>query len=327
MSDSKRYIFRVDAMVSTGAGHFKRCLTIAHELASNRLLIVFVGRFEIPWIINDLNLNSIEYLDSTNFTSTNNDILILDQYELDFEFLLNHKFCKTIQIVDRSSPLIDANLYLHLGPDISFLKLRINESKVLGGLNFIATRSFDYNEYTKENISAKNLLIVGGGTDTHSFSKSIINSLESIEMQNIEIHIMSDELFYNHKELTNNLHFHKLGGDLDKLMSHVDTVITTAGTSSWDFIANKKVVGIALAVDNQIPNFTFQIENEFVLEIGTYNDESGWHISAEAIKSLVFNNELRSKLLKNSASKIDLDGPKRVAGEIIRLANLPSLQD
>lgn len=51
---------------------------------------------------------------------------------------------------------------------------------------------------------------------------------------------MSDELFNNHKTLANNFHFHKLGGDLDKLMSNVDTVITTAGTSSWDFIANKR---------------------------------------------------------------------------------------
>ena len=319
MSDSKRYIFKVDATLSTGAGHFKRCLTIAHELDFNRSSIVFVGRFEIPWVIDDLNLNSLEYLDSMNFSSKNNDILILDQYEIDFEFLSNNKFQQTIQIVDSASPLINANLFLHLGPDTSFLKSKIKDGKVLGGLNYLAVRGFNNNENTKVSTSAKNLLIVGGGTDIHNFSESIIRALESIEKQNIEIHVMSDELFNKHKTLANNFHFHKLGGDLDKLMSNVDTVITTAGTSSWDFIANKKVVGIALAVDNQIPNFTFQIENEFVLEIGTYNDESGWDISAEAITNLIFNNELRSKLLKNSSSMVDLDGPKRVAAEIIEL--------
>ena len=319
MNDSKRYIFKVDATLSTGAGHFKRCLTIAHELDFNRSSIVFVGRFEIPWIIDDLNLNSIEYLDSMNFSSKNNDILILDQYEIDFEFLSNNKFQQTIQIVDTASPLIDANLFLHLGSDTSFLKSKIKDGKVLGGLNYLAVRGFNNNENTKVNISAKNLLIVGGGTDIHNFSESIIKALESVEKQNIEIHIMSNELFNNHKGLANNFHFHKLGGELDNLMSDVDTVITTAGTSSWDFIANQKVVGIALAVENQIPNFTFQIENNLALNIGNYKSGIGWQILPEAITNLIFNNELRSKLLKNSSSMVDLDGPKRVAAEIIEL--------
>ena len=319
MNDSKRYIFKVDATLSTGAGHFKRCLTIAHELDFNRSSIVFVGRFEIPWIIDDLNLNSIEYLDSMNFSSKNNDILILDQYEIDFEFLSNNKFRQTIQIVDTASPLIDANLFLHLGSDTSFLKSKIKDGKVLGGLNYLAVRGFNNNENTKVNISAKNLLIVGGGTDIHNFSESIIKALESIEKQNIEIHIMSNELFNNHKGLANNFHFYKLGGELDNLMSDVDTVITTAGTSSWDFIANQKVVGIALAVENQIPNFTFQIENNLALNIGNYKSGIGWQILPEAITNLIFNNELRSKLLKNSSSMVDLDGPKRVAAEIIEL--------
>jgi len=319
VNDSKRYIFKVDATLSTGAGHFKRCLTIAHELDFNRSSIVFVGRFEIPWIIDDLNLNSIEYLDSMNFSSKNNDILILDQYEIDFEFLSNNKFQQTIQIVDTASPLIDANLFLHLGSDTSFLKSKIKDGKVLGGLNYLAVRGFNNNENTKVNISAKNLLIVGGGTDIHNFSESIIKALESVEKQNIEIHIMSNELFNNHKGLANNFHFHKLGGELDNLMSDVDTVITTAGTSSWDFIANQKVVGIALAVENQIPNFTFQIENNLALNVGNYKSGIGWQILPEAITNLIFNNELRSKLLKNSSSMVDLDGPKRVAAEIIEL--------
>ena len=149
MSDSKRYIFKVDATLSTGAGHFKRCLTIAHELDFNRSSIVFVGRFEIPWVIDDLNLNSLEYLDSMNFSSKNNDILILDQYEIDFEFLSNNKFQQTIQIVDTASPLIDANLFLHLGPDTSFLKSKIKDGKVLGGLDYLAVRGFNNNENTK----------------------------------------------------------------------------------------------------------------------------------------------------------------------------------
>jgi spore coat polysaccharide biosynthesis predicted glycosyltransferase SpsG len=323
VNEIRRYVFRVDATFLTGAGHFKRCLTIAYELQSYGLINIFVGNFEIPWILDELKENGIEHCGSEDFKFSSKDILILDKYNLDYKFLDKNNFSKKIQIIDSSTSLIESDLYLHMGPDASFVEPKLaNNSKVLWGLKYLATRKFsNSNKLKKNEIIARGLLIVGGGTDTHSFSKSIINSLESIEMQNIEIHIMSDELFYNHKELANNLHFHKLGGDLDKLMSHVDTVITTAGTSSWDFIANKKVVGIALAVDNQIPNFTFQIENEFVLEIGTYNDESGWDISAEAIKSLVFNNELRSKLLKNSASKVDLKGPKRVAAEIIALEN------
>ena len=323
MNEIRRYVFRVDATFLTGAGHLKRCLTIAYELQSYGLINIFVGNFEIPWILDELKQNGIEHCDSKDFKFSSKDILILDKYDLDYKFLNKNNFSKKIQIIDSSTSLIEADLYLHMGPDASFVEPKLaNNSKVLWGLKYLATRRFSNSNKLKDNeIIARGLLIIGGGTDIYNFGKNILDALGLLQTFNIEIHIMSDDLFFNHKESTDNIHFHKLGEDLDKLMPVIDTVITTAGTSSWDFIANQRVVGVALAVDNQIPNFTFQIENEFVLEIGTYNHESGWDISAEAIKSLVFNNELRSKLLKNSASKVDLKGPKRVAAEIIALEN------
>ena len=325
MNEIRRYVFRVDATFLTGAGHLKRCLTIAYELQSYGLINIFVGNFEIPWILDELKENRIEHCGSEDFKLSSKDILILDKYDLDYKFLDKNNFSKKIQIIDSSTSLIEADLYLHMGPDASFVEPKLaNNTKVLWGLKYLATRRFSNSNKLKNNeITARGLLIVGGGTDVYNFGKNIIDALGLLQTFNIEIHIMSDDLLFNHKESTGNIHFHKLGGDLDKLMPVIDTVITTAGTSSWDFIANQRVVGIALAVDNQITNFTFQVENEFVLDIGTYDTESGWDISAKAIKSLIFDNELRSKLLKNSASKIDLNGPKRVAGEIIKLANLP----
>ena len=80
---------------------------------------------------------------------------------------------------------------------------------------------------------------------------------------------------------------------------------------------------MALAVDNQISKFTFQVKNNLAFDIGSYSKESGWDISGEAIKTLIFDKELRSKMLENSASKIDLEGPKRVAAEIIKVASSP----
>lgn len=325
MNEIRRYVFRVDATFLSGAGHLKRCLAIAYELQSYGLINIFVGNFEIPWILDELKENGIEHCDPKDFKFSKKDILILDKYDLDYKFLQKNNFTKKIQIIDSTTSLIESDLYLHMGPDVSFVEPKlVKNSKVLWGLKYLATRSFNNGNKLKNNENlVKSLLIVGGGTDIYNFGENILSALGLLQTFNIEIHIMSDDLFSNHKESNGNIHFHKLGGELDKLMSDVDTVITTAGTSSWDFIANQKVVGIALAIDNQIPNYTFQIENEFVLDIGTYNAESGWDISAKAIKSLIFDNELRSKLLKNSASKIDLDGPKRVAGEIIKLANLP----
>ena len=100
MNKIRRYVFRVDATILTGAGHLKRCLTIAYELRSEGLNIIFVGNLEIPWILIELNQNRIEYCGLTDFRFSSNDILIFDKYELDQEFIKNNYFRKKIQIID-----------------------------------------------------------------------------------------------------------------------------------------------------------------------------------------------------------------------------------
>lgn len=327
MRDSNRYIFRVDATFGTGAGHFKRCLTIANELAKDDLLILFLGNFEIPWVVAELIEKEIKFAIASEFRSGSGDYLIIDQYFLDTDFLSEHKFLRIVQIVDVETPLIAADLFLHLGADTSFLKSKIaNECNFIGGLDFLPTRKFTENiGFSVENISIRSLLIAGGGTDINNFGIAILESLLAFGTPDIEIHVMSDGLSTNPAASISNIHFHKLGGELDEVIVNVDTVITTAGTSSWDFIANQRVVGIALAVDNQIPNFTFQIESGFALNIGTYDGKGGWKISVDSIKKLLFDNELRARLVRNSAAQIDLSGPKRVAAEIIKIANSPDL--
>ena len=79
MNEIRRFVVRVDATFLTGAGRLKRCMTIAYESRNEGLNTIFVGNFEIPWILNESNQNQMEYCGLTNFRFNNNDILIFDK--------------------------------------------------------------------------------------------------------------------------------------------------------------------------------------------------------------------------------------------------------
>lgn len=322
MSGEFRFVFRADATVDTGAGHVKRCLTLATEFQARGYLVIFVGRIDIPWVVQELHNMHFDIFDADNYVNSFYDILILDIYNIDADaiFYTKNLFYRTIQIIDSVTPQMDADLYIHPGLNKSFSFPLDSEYKVISGINYLTTNTFrkvKKSSYSEMNI--KSLLVIGGGTDVLDFTSNIFNYLYSIKPTGFEIHFMSEKLFHSKPQAPENFHFHRLGESLKNLMSEVDTVISTAGTSSWDFLANHRILGVALAVDNQLDNFVYQTEKRYALSISRYIPQKGWQISPLEINNLLFDNKIRSELFFNICSEFDTAGPARITERILKL--------
>jgi len=324
MSGEFRFVFRADATADTGAGHVKRCLTLATEFQARGYLVIFVGKIDIPWVVQELHNMHFYIFDVNKYVNSFKDILILDIYnnDIDSNFYAKNLFYRTIQIVDSVTPQMNADLYIHPGLSKSILVSLNSDYKVISGINYLTTNTFKNVKKSGDlDMNIKSLLVIGGGTDVLDFTSNIFNYLFSIKPTGFEIHFMSDKLFQTNPQAPQNFHFHRLGESLKNLMSEVDTVISTAGTSSWDFLANHRMLGVALAVDNQLDNFVYQTEKRYALPVSRYIPQKGWQISPLEINNLLFDNKIRSELFFNICSEFDTGGPARIIERILNLNN------
>lgn len=322
VAQNKRFVFLADATAETGAGHIRRCITIAQELKNKNIEILFIGNIEIPWLLVELRFHEFNY--ERNVVANKNDILIVDLYTLNFKQkkFISQPFYSVVQIIDSESEIIDADIYIHPGPNS---KLGYNDKlkgkKYFGGTEYLITRNFHTEHHIEKLISPSEILVLAGGTDYEDFASSIYPILNSLRLNNLRFHLMVRDIS-NFSDLEQNFSVHKIGIDLENIVRQVDTVLTAAGTSSWDFIANSKVSGVALAINNQSDNFHFQVSNGYAVSIGQFHKNFGWRFEVDNIKNLLSNLVARREMLSLNQKTFDLNGPKRLIQELLDSINI-----
>lgn len=314
-----RYVVRADASQSIGSGHVMRSSAIAEELIVRGKEVIFVGGFsDVPWLSARMyNIGFSQILSHSRDFKPNpmTDVLIVDSYILPIgdEFLLQKRWKAIVSIVDETTPDYKANLIIHPGLSIDWMQMR--STKVLSGPNYIPFRKSIKKNTDKINAGVLEILIVGGGTDQFNFVENVVQTLNKIQAD------FQARIFTNRKELTrpdSRFSFVPIGSELDLYAETADLVITTASTTSLEFIAREVAVGIACAVDNQEEYYKTLSAAEVALPIGRLID-GRWEMVESNIIELIGSKECRQRLRQKSANLIDLEGAARIVEEILKL--------
>jgi len=317
-----RYVLRADASQSIGAGHVMRSSAIAEELIAVGKEVIFVGQItDLPWVeerIASLGFAHV-YLNSNRFeTNPDSDVLILDSYEIDESdaFIAQKKWYRVIAIVDEMTPNYSCSLRIHPGLDSNWIGN--SDIPILSGPRYIPIRSsLSKNKNHKSQAQHKlKVVVVAGGSDPHDLVSEIAKNLMTFS-EDFEVYLFSDSILDFH--LDSRFRYVEVGNQLDELLEDADLVLTTASTSSLEFLARGLCVGIACVVDNQKQYYKIMGELEVAAQFGFRNMNNEWELDRETLYSLVTSNLLRQNLLAKSKGLIDFKGARRIVDAITTL--------
>ena len=89
-------------------------------------------------------------------------------------------------------------------------------------------------------------------------------------------------------------------------------VLTTASTSSLEFIAREIPTGVVCLIDNQEDYYEQLGRLGYATQIGVRTSAGAWEFNVEAIKNLLASQEKRDALKESVSDLIDLKGAERV---------------
>lgn len=317
-----RYVLRADASLSIGAGHVMRSSAIAEELISRGEDVIFVGHIrDLDWVearIASLGFSQI-HSDPAKFNSNpDSDVLILDSYEIEINnsFITLEKWLHIIAIVDDLTPTYVCTLRIHPGLDDKWTGN--SRTPILAGPKYIPFRStlatnLYLNSYEKHVLK---IAVVAGGSDPYGLVNEIARTLAKIP-EMFEVYLFSrsnlDSVF------DSRFHIVQVGQQLDELTRNADLILTTASTSSLEFLARGHCVGVVRAVDNQNQYYKSLGELGVATQLGYRTSDNNWELEEQKIITLVTSSELRQKLKACAMGLIDFNGASRIVDAITNL--------
>jgi spore coat polysaccharide biosynthesis predicted glycosyltransferase SpsG len=299
-----------------------RSSAIAAEFIARGKNVIFIGQIsDLPWVKERIALLGFAqiHFDSKDFTPNPiSDILILDSYEIDIDegFINLKNWLHVIAIVDELTPNYNCTLRIHPGLDASW----VGESKIpiLAGPNYIPIRSSISNKIQINNETTRNLRIcvVAGGSDPYNLVNEIGRILAKFPEQ-FEVSLFSVSNLDSNFD--SRFRYIEVGERLDEITMDVDLVITTASTSSLEFLARGICVGIVCAVENQRQYYESLGKLEVAAQLGFRTWDNNWRLEEQKIYSLITSNELRANLTSRAKGLIDFRGASRIVEAIANL--------
>lgn len=316
-----RLVFRVDASLQIGTGHVMRSSAIAEEAISRGIDCIFIGSLGgISWLetrIRGLGFSRVLENEADFVPVPAADVLLIDSYVIapSNAFILQSNWHAVVNIADDLTPSYACNVIVHPGLDVDWLS---NAAvPVLAGVDYILARK-SIRKVAPGVVDVQKdpkVLVVGGGSDPYGFCAVIAGVLDTVN-EPFEVDFFSNSQIVSNADKA--FRTHPIGAQLDELVNTSDVVLTTASTTSLEFIGREIPTGIACVVDNQ-ENYYREIGKLGVAQpIGTRNADGGWNLDLHTIKKLVTSSDLRASLRARAANLIDLRGAKRVVDYIVK---------
>ena len=317
-----RYVLRADASQSMGAGHVMRSSAIAEELISRGNDVIFVGRIsDLPWVeerIASLGFSQV-YSDTCDFKSkSKSDVLILDSYDIEVEnpFVAQQNWCHIVAIVDEMTPYYSCALRFHPGLDSKWTGN--SNTPILSGPKYIPIRSSlisGKKSVVMESHKLK-IAVIAGGADPYGLVNEIAKILATFS-EEFMVYLFSNSIADSN--LDSRFRYIEIGNRFEELTNDADLILTTASTSSLEFLARELCVGIACVADNQKQNYKTLGELGVAAQFGIRYLNNKWALDKEKIHSLITSSELRGDLLAKSKGLIDFNGARRIVDVITTL--------
>ena len=266
--------FRVDGNSQIGMGHTMRCISIADQLRTRGLSIVFItSSHDTDGLLGEYGYDHIalenSYLDKNGELDRLISILeelqvklvLVDSYETDTTYLqpLHNQFSvatfgKHTQYTASFDLLIDYNIQYDAA---EYAKLQNNDRQLLLGAQYTPLRS-QFVGITPSPLQdvVKNVLITTGGSDKYKITDALLENLSDDEFKDICFHVILGHLFDTNSlqdryadhaniKLYSNVH------DMAALYQQMDLAICAGGTTLYELLA----VGVPAVVfsfsDNQ----------------------------------------------------------------------------
>lgn len=288
-----------------------RSSAIAEESIARGIETIFIGEIlDLPWVvdrINNLGFSKV-YNQPSKFEPDANDVLIIDSYTISKSdpFLSKKYWSKIISIFDDSTPDYICDVRIHPG-----IKQDWDQKyavRTFSGPEFIPLRKSILKSRKHVESDPLKIIITGGGPDNQNFAQGVAQRLNNT---NILFHasILSDNL--QKKSLDERFSFLPTGMALDDIADEADLVFTTAGTTSFEFIAREIPVAIGCSVQNQLMNYVYLKKRGLAAPIGIFQ-ESKWFFNNKLIIEVIRSKKKREILREKNGNLVDLDGAKRI---------------
>jgi len=314
-----RIVFHAEASPEMGSGHVMRISVLAEEAISRGISTVFVGHIHgLDWVnqrILNLGFDSISKDFNDLEINPSADVLLLDSYTLEVNspYIQMCKWLGVISISDKVTPSFNANL--RLIPSLTERDSLVDGVVTLSGAKYILTRSTITKKRAGFASSTGNkVLVVGGGSDPFGFCKMMAEILDSVTYP-LEVHFFTGEIFQS--KGTHNFVLHAFGQELDDIANDFDFVLTTASTSSFEFIAREIPTAVVCVVDNQREYYDQLGVLGLAVQIGLRNKDQTWDIDIAVLNEFLQDGDLKERLRHRMFNFIDLKGAARVLDQII----------
>lgn len=320
-----RFVIRADAYRMSGAGHVMRSSVIAEELIDRGYEVFFVGNLEeIPWVreyISNLGFKGI--FKPTDQFSINQitDTLILDSYEISITdpFIQPGNWRKILVLVDDTTPSYVGNIYLHAGAETSWEKSDSQSSSIfLVGLEYLLIRKSLRklkDEYIKNRNQEMKILISAGGSDPFGFSENLVKIL-SESTSTFHAYVLAPDFELPIKD--SRFELIGLGEEYESLLSIIDLVFTTAGTSSWEYLFLGIPTAVACAANNQETNHQYLVNNSLAIDIGKLDSRNNWNIDTSILSNISIRDIYESKLNASNVENLGLTGYQKVTEILLK---------
>ena len=314
-----RYVFRADASKVIGSGHVMRSSAIAEELVALGEEVVFVGQIKnLTWVtdrIEAIGFTEIHQIQTNFISQEDSDVLILDSYTIskDDPFIAPINWFRIVVIADQSTPDYRCSLKIHpgLNPDWE----SDSTTPILAGPKYIPFRKslVNYKVQTYSDNKVLNIAVVAGGSDPYNLVTEIAKNLHALT-HDFKVLLFSN---LNTEEIRDSrFRYIEIGTELDVLTQNTDLILTTASTSSFEFIARGFCVGVACVVENQQQTYDSLGKLGAAAQIGFRKSSNKWLIDHLEIRNLVESSAYRSEIISNSTGLIDFSGANRIAEAI-----------
>ena len=278
-----KVIFRADAGLNIGYGHFIRSLALA-DMLKNDFDIFFATvnptdyqKKELESVCPYIALNNETHFDDFLSLLNGTEIVVLDNYffDTDYQKAIKNKGCKLVCIDDIHDKHFVADVVInHAGgikkEDYStepYTQLYLGSEYAIIRSEFLKRKS---------NTESSSILICFGGSDAHNVTLEVLNLLEEKQFPNNCHVVIGDAFLHQHvldkfietSKLKVNVHKNLSAQAMANLMSECDYVICSPSTISYEYLSKRSgELYLKITADNQKDIYAFYLNNDIAFDI------------------------------------------------------------